>query len=162
MEILDDLVKVYNNRVHSVTKQKPIDIYLHKKKPYMKDSSDIQTDNFYQAKFHVGDYVRISKIKKTFEKGYTSRWSKEVFKIVFIDTTKRPYMYELQDLLGEEIKGKFYGEELQKTDLKDFSVVEKIVEERKVKGKKLYLIKYDGYSEKFNEWLTEEQLEKIM
>ncbi len=67
-----------------------------------------------------------------------------------------------KSLLGEEIKGKFYGEELQKTDLKDFSVVEKIVEERKVKGKKLYLIKYDGYSDKFNEWLTEEQLEKIM
>jgi hypothetical protein len=51
---------------------------------------------------------------------------------------------------------------LQKKNLKDFSVVEKIVEDKMVKGKKIYLAKYDGYSDKFNIWLTEEQLEKIM
>jgi hypothetical protein len=34
--------------------------------------------------------------------------------------------------------------------LKDFAVVEKIIEEEKVKGKKMYLVKYDGYDDSFN------------
>ena len=32
-------------------------------------------------KFSIGDNVRITKKKKIFDKGYTQRWTKEVFKI---------------------------------------------------------------------------------
>ena len=32
-------------------------------------------------KFSIGDHVRITKKKKTFDKGYTQRWTEEVFKI---------------------------------------------------------------------------------
>ena len=32
-------------------------------------------------KFSIGDNVRITKKKKTFDKGYTQRWTNEVFKI---------------------------------------------------------------------------------
>ena len=32
-------------------------------------------------KFLIGDSVRITKKKKTFDKGYTQRWTEEVFKI---------------------------------------------------------------------------------
>ena len=31
--------------------------------------------------FLIGDHVRIRKKKKTFDKGYTQRWTEEVFKI---------------------------------------------------------------------------------
>ena len=31
-------------------------------------------------KFSIGDNVRITKKKKTFDKGYTQRWTEEVFK----------------------------------------------------------------------------------
>ena len=70
-------------------------------------------------------------------------------------------MYKLEDLDGEDVKGKFYEEELQKTDLKDFSVIEKIIRKKKVNGKYEYLVKWDGYPEKFNSWISEEQLERI-
>ena len=33
-------------------------------------------------KFSVGDNVRITKKKKIFDKGYTQRWTEEVFKIL--------------------------------------------------------------------------------
>jgi hypothetical protein len=157
INVLDDFVKKYNNTIHSRTKQKPIDIYLHNKTP-MKAITIISND---KPKYKVGDYVRISKFKKTFEKGYTARWSKEVFKVKSIDTLQHPYMYELEDLQGEDIKGKFYEEELQSTALQDFAVVEKILETKTVKRKKMYLVKYDGYDNKFNEWLTKEQLDRI-
>ena len=97
VEILDDLIKNNNNKIHSVTKQKPINIYLHNKKLHIKETNE-EDDKFHEAKYHVGDYVRISKIKKTFEKSCKTRLSKEVFKVVFIDTSQRPYMYGLQDL----------------------------------------------------------------
>ena len=34
-----------------------------------------------EPKFSIGDHVRITKKKKTFDKGYTQRWTEEVFKI---------------------------------------------------------------------------------
>ena len=114
-----------------------------------------------EAKFQVGDFVRISKYKKTFEKGYTARRSKEVFEVKSVDDKQQPVMYELKDLLGEDIEGKFYNEELQKTSLKDFALIDKIIKTKQVKGEKHYLVKYDGYGDKFNEWLTEEQLHKL-
>jgi hypothetical protein len=158
LKILPNLIDEYNNTVHSKTKKTPIDIYFNNEKPYFK--KDIK-NNKYESKFSIGDYVRISKYKKTFEKGYTPRFSKEVFKIITIDTNSIPYVYKIEDLLGEEIKGYFYEEELQKTNLKDFAIVEKIIKERKIKGKKMYFVKYDGYPEKFNEWISQKRLEDI-
>ena len=38
-------------------------------------------------KFSIGDRVRITKKKKTFDKGYTQRWTEEVFTISEIQLT---------------------------------------------------------------------------
>jgi len=78
-----------------------------------------------------------------------------------VNTNQNPIMYGLEDQAGEKIEGRFYPQELQKTNLKDFSVVEKILGEKTVKGKKMYLVKYDGYPDKFNEYLDETQLERV-
>ena len=56
------------------------------------------------------------KLKKMFEKGSTTNWSKEVFKITSIDDNDSPVMFQLEDLDGEEITGKFYQQELQKVN----------------------------------------------
>ena len=52
--------------------------------------------------------------KKTFDKGYTQRWTEEVFKISKIQFTI-PVTYKITDYNGEEIQGSFYHQELQKT-----------------------------------------------
>ena len=57
-------------------------------------------------KFSVGDKVRISKKKKIFEKGYTTRWTEEIFTIVEVKRTQPP-TYRIVDLNGEEIQGTF-------------------------------------------------------
>ena len=79
--------------------------------------------------FKVGDYVRISKYKNIFSKGYTTNWSEEIFIISKVLNTF-PWAYLINDLKGEEIKGSFYGKELQKTDQKEFRI-EKIIKKRK-------------------------------
>ena len=64
-------------------------------------------------KFSIGAHVRITKEKKTFDKGYNQRWT-EVFKISKIQLTI-PVTYKITDYNGEEIQGSFYEQELQKT-----------------------------------------------
>ena len=48
-----------------------------------------------------------------FEKGFTSRWTEELFTINNIILTI-PTSYTITDLNGEEIEGSFYEQELQK------------------------------------------------
>ena len=70
---LDDIVKEYNNKYHTSIKMKPVDV---KKNTYIDFKKEI--NNKYQ-KFKVDDYVRISKYKNIFAKGYVPNWSEKVF-----------------------------------------------------------------------------------
>ena len=64
-------------------------------------------------KFKIGDQLRISKMKRTFEKGYLPNFSKEMFTISK-QIPRDPPVYKLKVLDGEELKGIFYKKELQK------------------------------------------------
>ena len=155
INVLKDIVDEYNNSIHSSTKETPNSIYIDGNK-----SNDIAIDFASKTpKFKIGDYVRISRIKGVFEKGYVPKWSKEVFKIINVDTLY-PTMYEIEDQLGEKIEGKFYEPELQKTQLKDFAMIEKVIRTKVVNGIKKYFVKYDGYDERYNEWVNEDKIEK--
>ena len=103
-------------------------------------------------KFSIGDVVRITKKKKVFEKGYTTRWTEEIFKIKKIQNTN-PITYKLEDLKEEKIEGTFYEPELQKTKQQVFRI-EKVLE----KGKNKSLVKWKGYDEKFNSWVDNKKL----
>ena len=61
--------------------------------------------------------------------------------------------YAVNDFNGEEINGKFYENELQKTDQKEFRV-EKVI---KRKGDKLY-IKWKGHDNLFNSWIDKKDV----
>ena len=77
------------------------------------------------------DRVRIIKKKDTFEKGFTSNWTEEIFMIDEVQCTQ-PVTYKLKDLKGEEIKGSFYEQELQKTKQEIYRI-EKVIRKRKKK-----------------------------
>ena len=64
-------------------------------------------------KLSIGDHVQIAKKKKTFDKCYIQRGTKEVFKISRIQLTI-PVTHKITDYNGEEIQGSFYEQELQK------------------------------------------------
>ena len=131
MNVLPELVKDYNNTVHSSIKMTPID--ASKKKNELTVWRNLYPDRFkinkLTPKFSVGDEVRITKKKKVFEKGYTTRWTEEIFTIKEIQNTN-PITYKLKDLEGEEIKGTFYEPELQKTEQQIYRI-EKIIKKKK-------------------------------
>ena len=72
-------------------------------------------------KFSIGDNVPITKKKYVFDKGYTQRWTEDVFKISKIQLTI-PVTYKITDYNGEEIQGSFYEQELLKTSQKTFGI----------------------------------------
>ena len=108
-----------------------------------------------KPKFSVGDKVRISTKKKTFEKGYTTRWTEEIFTIIEAKRTS-PVTYKIVDLNGEEIKRTFYEPELQKTSQELFRI-EKVIKRRKKKS----LVKLKGYSDDFNSWVDNKDIVNI-
>ena len=157
IDILPDLVKDYNNTRHSSIKMTPVK--ANKKENELTVWRNLYPEhleiNYINPKFSVGDQVRISKKKKTFEKGYTTRWTEEIFTIVEVKRS-RPPTYKIADLNGEEIKGSFYEPELQKTSQEIFRI-EKVIK----RGKKKSLVKWKGYSDDFNSWVDNKDIVNI-
>ena len=145
-DVLDDIVKKYNNTWHSTFKMKPKDVGDDNFTKYAEQFNEKD------PKFNVGDRVRISKYKSVFAKGYMPNWSEEVFIVSMVKNTV-PWTYEINDLNGEKTAGSFYEKELQKTDQKEFRI-EKVIRR---KGDKLY-IKWKGYDDSFNSWINKSAL----
>ena len=77
INVLPDLVREYNKTRHSSIKMTPTKASKKENEPRVwrnlyPDHLEIKD---IKPKFSVGDKVRISKKKKTFEKGYTTRWT---------------------------------------------------------------------------------------
>ena len=79
IDVLDKLVQQYSSAKHASIKMTPVEASKKKNENSVWTNlglygSTIQTRT--QPKMSVGDQIRITKKKKTFEKGYTSRWMK--------------------------------------------------------------------------------------
>jgi len=94
--------------------------------------------------------------RQTFRKGYLGDWSEEIFEIASCLSTT-PVTYELKDLAGELIKGRFYEPEVQKVTKSDNERfdVDRILKTRKRNGKIQYLVSWKGYPSKFDSWVDE-------
>ena len=115
-------------------------------------------------KYKVGDLVCVSRAKLVFKKAYESGWTLELFRILRISTERQPPVYTLEDLDGEPIEGFFYEEELSRVE-KDLNTASFQIDEilnTKGKGKnKTYFISWKGYPNKFNSWVSANNLKKI-
>ena len=110
-------------------------------------------------KFKVGDQVKISKHKRTFEKSYLPNWSKETFAVVE-RLARDPPVYKLKEHDGELIKGTFYETELQKViERKDHLFrVEKVLRCRGKGAQEEVLVHWKGWPKKYDSWIPVRQL----
>jgi len=154
INILDDLIEKYNNKIHSTLGISPREAYFHPEKIKQK----VRFIKSKASKYKVGDLVRIAKSKGIFEKGYTANWSIELFKILKVLPTT-PVTYQIEDLSGDVIQGSFYDAELLKTKLIDpVYLIDKVIDEKTVKGKKMYYVSWLGYRENQNSWVNEKDM----
>ena len=157
---VDKLQDLVDNTVHSSINMKPVDAI----KP---DNHELLLDNYYekdpeynrQAKFELGDIVKIPIYLTTFTKEMTGKWTRELFKVSKINNTV-PITYNITDLHNEPIEGTFYTQELQKIDksvLDEPFKIEKVIKTVKDKS----LVKYLGYPDSFNKWIATKKLNKL-
>lgn len=151
--VLDRKLYEYNNSRHSTVGQSPASINHDNKAIVLQKYYKLNISRRKKLKkkyktFRVGDFVRISKYKASFDKGYSPNWSTEIFKIFKVQGTN-PTTYLIEDAKSLPILGAFYGEELQKTKHPDVYLVEKVV---KRKGNQLY-VKWLGLPASENSWI---------
>ena len=162
IDTLPDLVRRYNNTKHRSINTTPSDArkpsnYQHVFDALYNSPTKVRKPGQKVPKFHVGDVVRISKLKKKFEKGYTTNWTEEVFKIVKVQPTI-PFTYKLEDTLGEVVKGTFYEPELQLAK-SDTYRIEKVLRRRtSPQGQREVYVKWLGYNNRFNQWIPESDI----
>lgn len=159
LAVLPKLLKNYNSSFHRSIKTKPILVTEDNEKRVWHTLYDnIKSSSKAKFKFKVGDQVRISKIKRIFEKGYLPGWTEEIFTISK-RIRRRPPVYQLKDYSGEVLEGTFYESELQevkKTD--DVYIVEKIVKSRRRQGQTEHLVKWRDYPESMNSWVSDRDI----
>lgn len=107
-----------------------------------------------KAIFRVGDYVRLSKYRTTFEKGYTPNWTTEIFRIRKVQYNTDPITYLLNDYQKHEIKGSVYAEELQPVKHPNVYLVEKVIRKRNGQA----YVKWLGFGPEHNSWISENDI----
>lgn len=162
---VDVLPKVIDGINHSVTRthgMRPIDVtpanaqqvweHLYGKEFTLKRST--------KPKFTKGDFVRMSRGKGMFEKGYQQNWTDEILEIDEVKKQGTPIQYKLKDDKGNKFKERFYAEELAKTrkDTNTEYRIQKVLRKRKLDdGTYQILVRFYGYPNE-TYWIHESDL----
>lgn len=164
VDVLPKIVASINNTKSRATGMRPVDI--NEKNATMVwnkvygEYQDQQKPSYSKAKFRHGDKVRISKEKTAFEKSYLPNYTHEVYEVEGVKQTN-PHVYDLTTSEGEPIAGRFYDQELVRTQRGERKlVIEKVLGTRK-KGKRTeYHVKWKGRPMNEAAWITSKDLIK--
>jgi transposase InsO family protein len=160
IDILDDVMFSYNNTVHHSINMAPAavntanshTIYEQVYIPILNRWANTP------VKFTIalGSLVRLSLYTAPFSRGYHEKWTEELF-TVCNQIPSHPPRYKVQDLNGDSIKGSFYTEELLVASVQNINdityKIDRVLKTKTVRGHKLSLVKWYGYSDKFNTYI---------
>ena len=160
--VLQDLVSSYNNSIHRTINRTPISVTS-------ENSSDVWQHLYSNLKsgsvskdIKVGDRVKISKVKSTFEKGYLPNWTEEEFFVDSINTKYKPTSFKLKDYDGDIIEGSFYRYEIQPIIHEDdVYLVERIIRRQKRQREWWYFVKWRGYPNSANSWVRKSDIHQV-
>ena len=135
VNILNDAVITNNYNFHSTINMTPVGASNHpdKVRYYVEPTKAT-------PKFKIDHYARNADKRNIFSKGYNSNWKREFFKVNDVLKTQTP-TYKIEDISGEIIEGKFYEQELLKSEF-DFESNNKVLESLNIN---LSVIKYKDY-----------------
>lgn len=179
VDVLPDIVRSYNDSVHSsigmapsdVSTKNEMDVFWYqyvpktarknKNKPRKKRKQPPKKQPFTLS---VGDHVRLTHLKRTFMREYDETYTGEVYQI-----SKRFYrqslpVYHVTDLAGDALEGTFYQQELQKINIDDDQIwkVSKVLKTRKRKGhEKEHLVRWLYFPSKFDSWVKDSDMQDL-
>jgi hypothetical protein len=164
IDVLPQLFEYYNNKHHRSIKMTPneasqpanhIKVYENLYDEYFKNARQLKK---IKPKLKVGDYVRISFLKGVFDKGYHPNWTRQLYKVSAVHNTT-PVTYSITEYDDTPIVGKFYEQELQKTNNPEFFEVEKVLKHDK--KKKRSFVKFLGWEDKYNAWVDDKNMKDV-
>lgn len=113
-EDLQQIVYSYNHSKHSTLGISPAEVTPENEQTiWEKQYKKYLFTKKVSLSFRIGDKVLISKLKKTFTRGYQPQYKSEIFQIAYVLRTKPP-TYVLIDKDNQILKGNFYAQELSK------------------------------------------------
>jgi len=119
LEALQKLIDGKNDTIHGAHGLKPKDVNLENQNVIF----ERLYPNFYNDKLKkwnlflkIGDKVRLSKLRSSFQKGFRQNFTEEIFEIYQILRYRSPPTYKVKNLSGEHILGSFYSHDLVKID----------------------------------------------
>lgn len=165
IDVLSDIVANYNNRPHrSIGQMHPADVNAKNeaelwKKQYLNQSNHKEM-NRTVSDIKIGDHVRITHTKKTFQRSYDQKWTRELFVVADKTLQAGVLIYKLKDFDGEDLSGSFYPLELQRVNTRNAAVweIEKTIKRRGKGKKREILVKWLGWPEKFNSWIRQSEV----
>ena len=156
LELLPQLVESYNGSIHRSIQMPPEDVTVYNdwkvwKRLYGKQLNRKKTKH----KLNAGDKVRLSKVRRTFKKGYLPGWTEEIFVVARQLDTPTP-SYKIEEYDGTAVKGTFYEPELQKVVVTedDFFRVEKVLKRQDGRA----LIRWKGWPSKYDSWVNQKDI----
>ncbi len=149
IDVLDSVTLSYNNTYHRTIKKTPASVKPRDEAEIWRTryetvpkSKRVSSKSDTKYRFKIGDKVRISHLRRPFQREYDERWTLEYFLVIERGKKQGIPIYEIEDLLGDDVDGTFYGNELSKISIDDDAVfrVEKVLKRRKKRS----LGKVDG------------------
>ena len=167
VDVLPYLLQSYNASTHRSIGMPPSqvnyqnEIQLWEKQQNKGPQKVTQRDN--HTVLQVGDSVRISHVKKVFNKGYLPGWTDQVYTVSRVIQTPKienefsgPLQYIIRDYNGENVRGAFYGFELQKVAIPERFRVQEVLRQRvRRDGVIEYFVRWMGYGDEFDSWVTD-------
>uniref|UniRef100_A0A914IEH9 Integrase catalytic domain-containing protein n=1 Tax=Globodera rostochiensis TaxID=31243 RepID=A0A914IEH9_GLORO len=167
VDVVQKIIDGINNSVSRVHGMRPVDVnFKNAQQVWLRiygtddDGGDKQQQQRRRRpRFRKDEFVRMSREKGQFEKGYLPNYDDEILTIDAVLEGVRPVRYKLRDERGEKFKGTFYEHELARVrkDAETSYRIEKVYRKRKrPDGSTEMLVKFAGYPER--EWIQESQL----
>lgn len=160
IDVLNSITKSYNAGFHRSIKMAPKnvtkkdEVRLWKLQYRKKSMSTAKTPH--RLAFKKGDTVRISNLRRPFEREYDERWTMEYFVVDKRGKKQGIPYYLLKDTQGDPVEGTFYESELSRVKVTEQTVyrIEKILRQKKKEA----LVKWMGWPKKFNSWIPKSSL----
>lgn len=154
IDILSNLIEKYNDSKHRTIKMTPNQVnYQNEQKILKTVYNHVWNISRSRPKYQVGDFIRLSKYKHIFSKGYTPNWTTEIFQIRKVQQTY-PVTYLLNDLNEQHIQGCVYEQEIQLARNPTLYLIEKIIKSRE----DLMQVKWLGFDRTFNSWIHKDDV----
>ena len=166
IDMLKPAMKIYLSRYHRSIAMSPNKAELEKNHQQIRQK---YLEKYVKASlkkkkpaYKVGDTVRIFHGKTKFERGYLEKFTGEHFVVTKVYDNQILPRYELSDWEGQPLKnGIFFENELVRYNPPEYYNTFIIGE--KGKGKNLrYLVKYQGWPDKYNEWKKASELKALV